>query len=118
VLARLTAMRGSEPAMAALGDALEQAVRGLDGMLAEARRARGDAREAVVARLAAIDADLGRAVREALPAAEAAHLRAEAERELAPFRARMDAATFARALDAAVERGARQRLGLPRLAFD
>jgi len=118
VLARLTAMRGSDPATAALGDALERAVRALDGLLAEARRARGDAREALIGRLALLDADLGQAVREAVPAADADRLRAEAERELAPFRGRMEPAAYARTLDAAVERGARQRLGVPRLAFD
>jgi hypothetical protein len=117
-LARLTAMRGSGPEHAGLGDALAAAVRGLDLLLAEARGARGDAREAVIARLARLDDDLGRAVVRALGDDELAALRAESGRELAPFRGRMDEAAFARALDAAVERSARQRRGLPRLAFD
>ena len=55
-VARLTALRGG--AEAALHTSLGDAVRELDAMLGDARRARGESRDAIVRRLAAIDASL------------------------------------------------------------
>src|SRR3954469_24131433 len=51
VIARLTSLRGRRPS-ATFDTRIEAAVRDLDGMRASARQARGDARSALVARLA------------------------------------------------------------------
>ncbi len=70
VLARLTVLRGSDQAGAAIGPALDAAVRALDAMRPEAVRARGDARDQVIQSLAAIERTLVGAAADALPAAE------------------------------------------------
>ncbi len=51
-LARLTVLRGSDQAGPALGAALDAAVRALDALLPEAARARGEARDALLERIA------------------------------------------------------------------
>lgn len=117
-LAQLTLQRGSTHPLPGLAAALADAVTVLDGLQATARRARGEAREQVIATLAEHDVAFGRAVMAAVPPDERAVVRAQVEQDLAPFRARMATEAFARALEAAEDGVWRQRLGLPRLAFD
>lgn len=117
VLARLTALRGSQTP-APLREALEEAVRALDGLRAEARRARGERREALRQRLQEIDAALVAAARSGLAPAEAAALRREAGAELAPFAPRMTPDALAAATEIAFARLLRRRAGLPAIAVD
>jgi hypothetical protein len=116
-LARLTALRGSTQHAAVLSDALERAVRRLDSMQADAKR-RGDAREALVSELDALDRELAAAARDALPAGEQERLEADADGELAPFRGRMMPDAYSKAQAAAVDRLVREYFGLPLLRYD
>jgi hypothetical protein len=81
-----------------------------------ARTSRGAAREELGARLAALDADLVAAMREAAPAALVAELGRDAERDLAPFRERLTGEAWARSVTITIDRLLRDRLGLPTLA--
>ncbi|MGE0042617.1 MAG: hypothetical protein AB7H88_07145 [Vicinamibacterales bacterium] len=118
VVARLTLLRGSEGAGGAVGEALKRAARAADALAAGARGARGEARERLVASLAAIDEALLAAAAASLPPGERTALEAEAERELAPFRARLPADAYQQARAAAVHRLLRERFGLPKVGFD
>jgi hypothetical protein len=117
VVLRLTAAR----ATGSLGDEfdgiIDRVARELDAARAEARGVRGDARQALIARLTSLDDDLLSAARSSLDPAVVAALTHEANDELAAFRERMAADAFARALDGAVTRLIRERLNLPTIAF-
>ena len=117
VVMRLTAARAS----GVLGDAfdglIDRVSRELDAASGEARGLRGEARQELIARLAALDAELVAAVRGSLDGAEAAELTREAADELGSFRQRMSADAFAKALDGAVVRLVRERYNLPTIAF-
>jgi hypothetical protein len=117
VIARLTALRaaGRSPAF---DEAVMTAVRGLDAIAPGARHARGDARAAIVDRLAALDGDLMRAAVRELGDAARDELRAEAERELASFGAHLAPDARARAVEAAFERLVRDVFGLPVVRLD
>jgi hypothetical protein len=117
-VSRLTACRGSTQAPSALGAVLDDIVRQLDRMAPDARRARGEARAALTAELAALDRHLVEAAVNALPAAERERLSHEAARELEPFRARMLPETFARTHASAFERLVRRHFGLPALGYE
>jgi hypothetical protein len=117
-IARLTALGGSGRAPALPPGAVDAAVRALDVLKADAGRARGAARESIIVRLAAIDAELVGAVAAGLADADRAGLEREVAGALAPFRERMDAGAYARAARVALERQVRQRAGLPEIAFE
>jgi hypothetical protein len=112
-LARLTVLRGSDKAGPAIGPALDAAVRSLDAIRTEAARARGDAREALLERIADTETTLVAAAAAAISAAERAAFEKEADAELAPFRQRMTAEAYAQSKRAAVERLIRHHFGLP-----
>ena len=114
-LARLTVLRGSDKAGPAIGAALDAAVRSLDAIGTEAARARGDAREALLERIADTETTLVAAAAAAITAAERAAFEKEADAELAPFRPRMTAEGYAQSKRAAVERLIRHHFGLPDL---
>ena len=112
-LARLTVLRGSDQAGPAIGAALDAAVRSLDAMGPEAAKARGDAREAILERIAGIEAALLAAAVAAITDAQRVGFEREAEAELASFRARMTPEAYAQSRRAAVERLVRLHFGLP-----
>ena len=114
-LARLTVLRGSDKAGPLLGPALDIAVRSLDALRADAARARGDARAQLLEQIASIDDALVDAAVESLDPATRASLEKDADTELAPFRARMDADAYAQSRRAAVQRLVRLHYGLPTL---
>lgn len=116
-IARLTALRagGRSPGF---DRRLDEAVRELDRARTAAKQARGDARASLVVRLAALDLELLDAARDEIDEPRRAALRLEADREIAPFAARMAADARARARDAAFDRLLRDAVGLPVLAFD
>lgn len=116
-MARLTALRGSAHAGRLPPDLLESVVRALDNVLANARRVRGDARDAVLDQLAALDARLLAAAAAALDPATSSGLAAEVDRELAPFKPRMTQDALATATRAATERLVRDHFALPKLAY-
>lgn len=90
----------------------------LDRARASAQGIRGEARRALLERLASLDAELTETVVRSLPAADRTALETETERELAPFRAAMAADAYHRARGAAIARLLRERFGLPTIVFD
>lgn len=116
-IARLTALRAGRTADA-VSSRLDDTVRELDRLKASARQARGEARAAIVERLAALDAPLLNLTRAQMDEPSRAALRARAEGEIAPFAARMTAEAREKAIDAAFDRLLRESAGLPTLAFD
>ena len=79
---------------------------------------RGKARQQLLERLAELDGGLLAAAREAAGEPLRLRLREEAERELAPFRDRMERGAFRRAVEAGRDRLLIDHFGLPRLAYD
>lgn len=114
-LSRLTVLRGSDKAGPAIGAALDAAVRALDALQPEAARARGEARDALLLRVAAVDAALVAAAIGALGDGARAEIEHEADAELAPFRQRMAAEAYAQTRRAAIDRLVRHHFGLPDL---
>ena len=117
-IARLTMLRASTAASAIADDALAQAVRALDALQPEAKRARGDARETVIGELATIETHLLAAASHGLGDEARTRLESEAEQELAPFRPRMPADAYARAREAALARLVREACLLPRISYE
>jgi hypothetical protein len=80
---------------------------------ADLRSARGEARATLLARAAEGDQAFAAELRAAAPAVAVADARAEAERELASYRARLSPAAWLQAVDVTSDRLLRHRLGLP-----
>jgi hypothetical protein len=117
VIVRLTSLRSGD-VPEAWDAALDEFVRTLDAMHPAARRARGEARERMLADLEALDARLI----ERAKAVAGADLIAEAEREataeLEPFVARLSPAAYAAAHLRCESRVVRERLRLPTITLD
>ena len=116
VVAGLSAWTGSDEA-AELAQRVAAIAAELDAARAGAG-ARGKARQELIDRLAALDVALLAAARTAAGDPLRRRLRDDAERELAPFRERMDPPVFRRAVDAGTDRLLVDHFGLPRLAYD
>ena len=117
VVLRLTAARASGRLGDEFDGLIDRVARELDVARASAGGVRGDARQALIARLSALDAELVKGARESLDEAALAGLARESDEELAAFRERMTADAYQRAHDAAVARLIRERLNLPTIAF-
>jgi hypothetical protein len=116
VVARLTTLRAGD--VRAFDAIFDDLIRELDAARARAKSLRGDARQALVERLRALDEQLIAAARDGCGAAMLQELRVEADLELAPFRARMPEAAYAQSRNACVDRLVRDRLRLPVIAFE
>lgn len=114
---RLTQARASGGLGASFDEIIDRVSRELDASRAGSRGLRGAARQALVARLSALDAELVQRARVSLDEPARASLARDADEELAGFRAAMAPDAFARAKDAAVDRLIRERFGLPLIAF-
>jgi hypothetical protein len=114
-IARLTSLRAGEDR--ALDPVLDAVVRELDASRASAKGLRGDARQALVMRLGALDAMLLDAARSQCAPQTLSQLEREAEDELAAFRERMPSDAYAQSKRACVDRLVRERLRLPVIAF-
>lgn len=115
VISHLTVLRGSTTAGPQLGPALDAAVRALDQLRADAARARGDARDALLQRVAQVDRELLDASLAALTDSVRAEIEREADGELAPFLGRMAPDAIAASRRAAIDRLVREHFGLPQL---
>ena len=113
VVMRLTAARVSGKIDGGFDALIDGVARELDLARATARGLRGQARHALLARLATLDADLLQTARTALDEPALSTLTAEADAELAAYRDRMAPDAFARAREAAVNRLLRERFSLP-----
>jgi len=100
-----------------LREAIDVAMQELVTLRDAARKARGQARDDLTVRLAAIDADLTKAARAHAPAQELTALEADAASELGPYRARLADEAWQRSIDLTVDRLLRDRYGLPVLAL-
>jgi hypothetical protein len=118
VMARLTQRRVEAGMASVFAEATDRILARLDAMRAEAKGARSDVRERIVATLAGLDREMLDAATSALDADALASVRAEAARELDPFRSRMAPDAFARAADAAMDRLIRERARLPTIRVD
>ena len=101
----------------ALDDLIDRVSNELDAAKASPAGLRGEARRAVIERLAAIDAELVQLARAGLAGAQLRELELEADQDLAAFKAMMPADGYRQAREAAVGRLLRERLGLPTIAF-
>jgi hypothetical protein len=79
---------------------------------------RGETRERITARLAELDRMMLDAARAHADSAGVRAMRAEASAELLPFRDRMPAAAYERAIESAVDRLLRERERLPTVSFE
>jgi len=117
VIVRLTSLRAGDTPEA--WDAvLEELVRTLDAMHPGARRARGEAKERLLAELEALDARLMERARAAAAADVLADAAREATAELEPFAARLSPAAYSAAHRRCENRALRERLRLPTLTLD
>jgi hypothetical protein len=116
VIARLTALRGGPDR--SLDELLDRVVTELDAARARAKTLRGEARKAFLDRLVEIDRLLVDTARTQCDPAILEELQAEADTELASFRARMAADAYERARGACVDRLIRDRTRLPVVSFD
>jgi hypothetical protein len=117
VVLRLTSARASGTLGEEFDALIDRASAELDAARAKAGGLRGTARQTLLDRLAALDAEVVRQARSGLDESTRASLAREAESELAGYRAGMTAEAFARALDAAIDRLVRERARLPTIAF-
>jgi hypothetical protein len=114
---RLLAVRLNGHA-AGLSAQIADAVAALDELAAPARKARGEARAGIIARLEELDAALMSAAREHIDPASADALRQEVEADLAPFSVRMPDDAKRRAAVVAYERLLRDEFKLPVIAYE
>jgi hypothetical protein len=117
VVSRLTQARAAGSLCDEFDTLIDRAAAELDAARAKAGGLRGEARQALLDRLVALDGELMQQARATLDEATRASLAREADGELAPFRAGMPADAFARAHQAAVDRLVRERIKLPTIAF-
>ena len=115
-VARLTALRAGAERW--LSESIDTVVRELDGARATAKGLRGAAREELLARLRELDASLLGLLRAHSDAATLEMLAAEADAELAPFRARMPREAYEQSRAACVDRLLRERARLPTLTLE
>jgi hypothetical protein len=116
VVARLTALRAGPDR--SLDATIDDMVSEIDVARAASKSVRGQARQALIERLRALDrALLDTAYAQCDEPARQA-LGAEADAELAPFRARMAPEAYEESRRAAVDRLLRERRGLPLVTFE
>ena len=117
VVMRLSSARATGALGEGCDEVIDRVARELDAARAAAGGVRGDARRALLARLAELDADLLRAARASLDEAARGAIARDAEGELAGFRAGMTPDVYVRTLDQAIDRLTRERLRLPIVSF-
>lgn len=120
-LERAALRLSSARATGAIGPEADTMIDRLGKELDSARAAkglRGEARNAAIARLSALDEELMLLARASIGEAARADVEREADEELSAFRGSMAEAAFQRARIAAVDRLIRQRLGLPVLSYE
>ena len=117
VLLRLTSARVSGALDAPFDELVDRVARELDASRENARGVRGEARQALVGRLAELDRELIAAARLTLDTTALSALALEADEELAQFRTSMAADAYSRTREAAIDRLVRHRFHLPTIEF-
>lgn len=118
VLVRLSSLAATRPLPAALPAAISEAIAEVDGCLDAARGVRGEARTALLARLAGVEQTLTEAAVAALTAGQRQQLDDQVQRELAPYRSQMPAPAFRDAQQALLGELTRRHFGLPQVRLD
>ncbi len=118
VVLRLSEARARGTLGAAFDALIDRAAAELEVARTKTGGVRGEARQALIARLAALDAELLQQARALLDAPTRTALSNEVEESLAPFRAGMAPEPLARARQGALDALVRERFRLPRIAFD
>ena len=116
VVARLTALRAGPDR--SLDTTIDDLVSEIDVARAASKSVRGQARQALIERLRALDRALLDAAYAQCDEPARRALGAEADAELAPFRARMAPEAYEQSRHAAVDRLLRERRGLPLVTFE
>jgi hypothetical protein len=114
---QLTNARATGSVGPAIETVLDALSRELDAARGAARGLRGEARRAMIDRLAALDRELVQMARASLSEELLRICEREADEELGAFRERMPPAEFQRARERAIDRLARERLRLPTLTY-
>jgi hypothetical protein len=117
VVRRLTSGRADGSLGAEFDEVIDRVSVELDAARAKTGGLRGDARHALIDRLAMFDAELLRRARATLDEGALESLAREADEELAGFRSGMTPETFARASESAIDRLVRERCRLPVVTF-
>jgi len=117
VVLRLTEARANGVIGPAFDPLIDRAAAELDAARVKAGGLRGEARQAVIARLTALDADLLEAAQAALDEPARLENARAADEELSAFRAGMTPDAFADARQRAIARLVRERLHLPQIAY-
>ena len=106
------------PTVAAFGRVVSGGTSMVRSVVAAARQARGEARAALLARLAVLDRELLQSARRQLDERRTTQLASAAAADIAPFAARMSPEARLQATDAAFERLLRDSVGLPNLVHE
>ncbi len=117
LVARLTARRATAGPSTALDQALDSLVRELDALRPQAAHARGDARAAILRRLASMDDELQTLARTSVSDEARTAAARDAGSDLEPFRERMSPDAYRTALQAATDRQLREAAGLPHARY-
>jgi hypothetical protein len=117
LVARLTARRASAGANTSLDRALDALVRELDVLRPQAAHARGEARAAIIDRLASLDAELQMLAGTCTSEDQQASAAREARADLEPFRERMSPDAYRTAVQAAADRQVRAAADLPHARY-
>ena len=117
VLLRLTNGRAKGVLGPAADPLIDRVSQELDRARAASGGVRGEARRALVARLAALDTELMELTRDSVDSSQQRAFENQAELELASFRASMPEDAYRRALSALVDRLVREQLDLPAISF-
>jgi hypothetical protein len=96
-------------------DAMSRTIEELSALQAELAGTRGDARQRLLERLAPLESAIIEEARQIVPADVMQAITARAEEELAPYRDRLSADAWDRAIAVTVDRGVREHLDLPSL---
>ena len=118
VVLRLSEARARGTLGSAFDPLIDRAAAELEAARTKTAGVRGAARQELIARLAALDAELLQQARALLDSPTRTALSNEVEESLAPFRAGMAPESLARARQGAFDALVRERLRLPRIAFD
>lgn len=117
VLSRLSSLRATGVLSESADPLLDAVSAAFDAARARSGGVRGDERRALIAHLQDLDVQLMSLASAQTPDDVMAIVRQEAASELSSYRATMAPDAFARAVERAVTRALRQRLGLPTLSF-
>ena len=118
VVERLTSWRSANGGAQGTAEPVTRLIEDLDALCDRSRTARGADRQQLIARLDDFETQLTLTLRDLIDPEVFEMLRAEAARDLAPFRERMPREALRQAMDAGTDRLLYEHFKLPRVAFE